>query len=138
MASSRTIAAWRRALLIAITTLTVLLALSFSGAADAHAASGRVPVASNYVGWATVKGGPWSCPTVVSCTRQPSVAWHWSGSTWTQSSLRGGTRVYAYPYSGSWHWAWTTYTGWLAVQSASLERDAPSCGIGYATACPRY
>ena len=136
MTSSRAIIAWRRALLAGITALIALLAISFTEPTSAHAIVSSTTVPSGHVGWVTVRGGPWVCPTVRTCTRQPSVAWSWNGRSWSQASLQGGTSVYAYPYSGSWHWAWTQRTGWLAIQTSSLQRAATRCGVGYAVPCP--
>jgi hypothetical protein len=132
MSESWMVVAWRRALLTGITALVALLAISFSAPAEASAVVAYPSqVTSGYQGWAYVRSGPRVCTTPNWCGVMPATAWRWNGS-WSRQTISVGTHVYAYPYSGSWHWVWTQRTGWLAIQSASLERR---CGIGYATPC---
>jgi hypothetical protein len=134
------VATWRRMLLLAITALTALLAVSFTAPQDAHAFMNPSVVTSQHVGWVNVKSGPRICTTDYPssyCGTSPATAWRWSGRSWSQVSISAGTQVYAYPYTGAWHWIWTQRTGWLAIQTANLERQV-TCGRGYAYACPIY
>lgn len=52
--------------------------------------------------------------------RTSTSAWSWTGSSWRQSSIRGGW-VYVYPYTGSWRWAWTQESGWVAISGHRFE-----------------
>jgi hypothetical protein len=52
--------------------------------------------------------------------RTSTSAWSWTGSSWRQSSIRGGW-VYVYPYTGSWRWAWTQSSGWVAISGHRFE-----------------
>ncbi len=122
------ISTWRRVLIIAIAALIAALAISFSAPNDAHAFRNPNVVLPSHQGWVYVQGMGTiaTCPAIYPvpeyCKRsQGIVAWRWSGSAWSQASLAAGTRVYAYPYSGSWHWVWTQHTGWLATQTANLN-----------------
>lgn len=127
-------AMWRRVLLMSITALIAALALSFSAPNDAHAFMDPSVVRESTTGWVYVRDVPTACPAIfpvpASCYRPRSiVAWQWTGRSWARSSLAAGTRVYAYPYSGSWHWVWTQRTGWLAVQRSDLT-TGQTCPVG--------
>jgi hypothetical protein len=124
---SRTISimSWRRVLMVAITALIAALAVSFSAPGDARAFMDPSVVRSGTTGWVQVRHQAVACPAIYPtpawCSQGRSItAWRWSGSSWSQSSLAGGTQVYAYPYSAPWHWVWTQRTGWLAVKSSDL------------------
>jgi hypothetical protein len=133
MTSSRAVVAWRRALLTGMTALIALLAFSFGSPSDAHAMdpgsvytnprySASTVVSANHTGWVDVKGGSYSS--------EP--AWFWTGRSWVQVRIPGGTHAWAVPYSRPYHWIWTQRTGWLAIQTSSLERH---CGYGWAVPC---
>lgn len=77
--------------------------------------SDRYLVASSHVGWVYLDLN--FCPSDRFCAtiyRDRTAAWRWTGTTWQQTSIRGGS-VYVYPYSKPWRWAWTQESGWVAV-----------------------
>ena len=128
-------------LLVGITALVALLAVSFTAPQEAHAIISPNAVTASHTGWVYVKEGPQlRCAALAyyGSTRcySPSyqTAWRWSGSAWSQTSIAGGTQVYAYPYSGSWHWIWTQRTGWLAIETAKLETGYRCYGYS----CPLF
>ena len=132
-------AAWRRILLIGITALIALLAVSFSAPQDAHAIISPNIVRANHVGWVKVKDEPRACPAIYPapayCSQpSPVVAWRWNGVAWNQTSIAGGTDVYVYPYSSPWHWIWTQRTGWLAITNSSLDTGYSCIGFN----CPVF
>lgn len=112
---------WRRLLLIGITTLVALLAVSFSAPEEAHAIRDPNIVLANHVGW--VKTKPLiACMAIgLPCSNPTHQAWRWTGKTWQSVRIDDGIDVYVYPYSSPWHWVWTQQTGWLAIQNSSLE-----------------
>jgi hypothetical protein len=73
----------------------------------------------NYKGWTYLAS---TCPRDAYCFWSGQIsAWRWSGSSWSQASLRAGQWVYVYPYTGEWRWAWTQQTGWLATNQGKFE-----------------
>ena len=136
MSTNLRIALVRRALLASLALLVALLALSFR-AEPAHAIMDPTTVTSGHVGWVLVRSTPQYCdaiyPSTCSTTGTRKV-WRWGGSAWTAYTIRGGTSVYAYPYSGSFHWIWTQRTGWLAIQSADLDTGYRCTGAN----CPVF
>jgi hypothetical protein len=135
------VAAWRRMLLVGITALVALLAVSFTAPQDAHAFMDPTTVTSSHVGWVYVRETPqYRCGVLLyyGNTRcggsLGQTAWRWSGSSWSQTSIAGGTQVYAYPYSGAWHWIWTQRTGWLAIETSKLETGYRCSGYN----CPLF
>ena len=133
------VATWRRILLVGITALIALLAVSFSAPDEAHAFRDPTVVLQSHVGWVYTKNEARICPAIYPapayCSQPASVAaWRWSGSAWQAASFRGGEQVYVYPYSAPWHWAWTQRTGWLAIHNSNLTTGY-RC-VGYA--CPVF
>ncbi|MCB0879773.1 MAG: hypothetical protein KDC46_12445 [Thermoleophilia bacterium] len=127
MTTTTGIAMWRRILLIAITALVGALAVSFSQPAKAEAFVNPSVVFPSTEGWVYVKSDlPQACPAVWPtpsyCYKAPAkTAWRWTGSTWKQTSIAGGTQVYALPYASGWHWVWIDRrTGWLAIRTSDL------------------
>ncbi len=132
-------ATWRRILLIGITALVALLAVSFSAPQEAHAIRSPNLVLPSHVGWVYVKNEPRICPAIYPapayCSQPSTVtAYRWTGTLWQSLSLVGGTSVYVYPYSAPWHWVWTQRTGWLAIHNSYLDTGYRCTGY----ACPRY
>jgi hypothetical protein len=75
----------------------------------------------NHKGWVYLNLN--YCPPGALCRmsyRESIDAWHWTGTRWTQSSVKGGW-VYVYPYSGQWRWVWTQASGWVALDSGRFE-----------------
>ena len=82
---------------------------------------GYATVPTSHVGWVYLNLN--YCPPGAFCTkiyRISTSAWSWSGSAWSQRSLKGGW-VYVYPYSGQWRWAWTQESGWVAISGHRFE-----------------
>jgi hypothetical protein len=136
--TSRSIATWRRILVVTITALIAMLAVSATAPTAANAFMSPTVVRSSHQGWVHVRDVPRACPAIYPapayCSAPARVtAWQWTYSGWQQSSIGGGTRVYAWPYSGQWHWIWTQQTGWLAIETARLETgyrcDGPNCPV---------
>lgn len=48
-------------------------------------------------------------------------AWRWTSIGWRATTLRGGERVYVWPFASGWSWVWTSSTGWLAMQDHLLR-----------------
>ena len=133
-------ATWRRILLVGVTALVGLLAVSFSAPQEAQAFRNPTTVLPSHIGWIYVRStGQVVCPAIYPvpayCNNPQSVtAWRWDGALWSNAALAGGEQIYAYPYTGAWHWAWTQRTGWLAVQTAQLETGYRCTGY----ACPVF
>ena len=125
MASTRIgVATSRRMLLVGITALVALLAVSFSAPQDAHAIINPTTVTSQHTGWVYTRHVGVVCTMDYPssyCSPSTHTAWRWSGYSWSRSSIGGSTQVYAYPYSGAWHWIWTQHSGWLAIETSKLE-----------------
>jgi hypothetical protein len=82
---------------------------------------GYATAPTSYKGWVYLNLN--YCPPRAYCAmlyRTSAPAWSWSGSAWSQTSLRGGW-VYVYPYTGEWRWAWTQSSGWVAITGHRFE-----------------
>jgi hypothetical protein len=123
------VAILRRVILLGLAIIVAMMANAAAPAtADAFVVDNTV--SASYSGWVYVKEPPaYRCGISFRCgtTSTYQTAWRWSGTAWSQSSVSGGTQVYAYPYSGAWHWIWTQRTGWLAIETNKLERMSYSC-----------
>ncbi|MCW2922740.1 MAG: hypothetical protein JWM98_144 [Thermoleophilia bacterium] len=134
MTSLTSVATWRRTLLVGITALIALLAVSYSAPTEAHAIMDPTVVSANMApGWVYVRdrSNYEVCGFVGPCGKQ---AWRWTGSTWQSTKIAWGSQVYYYPYTGSWAWIWTQGTGWLAVQRSDLSTGYHCQGY----ACPVF
>jgi hypothetical protein len=124
-------ALWRRLLLVGITTLIAMLAVSVSAPDEARAFRDPTIMTSNHVGW--VETRPLYGCLALHCPVPTHQAWRWNGSTWSSVRLSGGLQVYVYPYSAPWHWVWTQKTGWLAIQNSALTTGyscfGPTCPV---------
>lgn len=133
MTRSMRVTMLRHIILVGITALVALLAISFS-APEAHAIRNPNVVLQSHVGWVETKPLVACLAIGLPCSNPTHQAWRWSGTQWQSVRIRGGVDVYVYPYSAPWHWAWTQDTGWLAIQNSSLQTGY-SC-TGYA--CPVF
>jgi hypothetical protein len=82
---------------------------------------GYATAPTSYKGWVYLNLN--YCPPGALCAmlyRTSTPAWSWTGSSWKQSSIRGGW-VYVYPYTGEWRWAWTQESGWVAISGHRFE-----------------
>ena len=82
---------------------------------------GYATVPTSYKGWVYLNLN--YCPPGALCAmlyRTSTPAWSWTGTSWKQSSIRGGW-VYVYPYTGEWRWAWTQDSGWVAISGHRFE-----------------
>ncbi len=125
-------ATWRRVLLVGITALIALLAVSFSAPDEAHAIRDPNIVLQSHVGWVETK--PLMTCMAMGCGTPAHQAWRWSGSAWQATTIGSGVDVYVYPYSAPWHWIWTQRTGWLAIQNSSLQTGYSCIGFN----CPVF
>lgn len=131
-AALTTVASWRRILLVALTALIAALAISFSAPSDANAFVDSSAVFASTKGWVLVRSTPVACPAIypsTCATGGTATAWRWANGAWSQTRIAGGTQVYAWPYTGSWHWIWTQPTGWLAIQTSTLD-SGNRCPVG--------
>ena len=134
MTAITNIATWRRILLVGVTALTALLAVSFAAPQEANAIMDPTIVPANKVGWVKTRPVVTCLAMIPECMNAGHTAYRWTGSGWQATRIGGGIDVYVYPYSSPWHWIWTQQTGWLAIQNSSLETGY-SC---YGYACPMF
>ncbi len=128
-------ATWRRMLLLGITTLIAMLAVSFSAPQDAHAIRDPTIVTSGQVGWVKTRSTIHCMAMTPGCLAPGThQAWRWNGSSWQSARVLENTDVYVYPYSAPWHWIWTQQTGWLAIQNSALTTGYSCLGIN----CPIF
>lgn len=124
----------RRLLLVGITTLIAMLAVSFTAPDDAHAIRNPNVVLQSHVGWVETKPLIACMAIGLPCSNPTHQAWRWSGTQWQSVRIRGGVDVYVYPYSAPWHWVWTQNTGWLAIHNSSLDTGYSCTGFN----CPVF